>query len=223
MTSPFLSIVTRCCRRPDFLTRNIASIKGQTDQDVEQVYIVDKDQRGRYWANQEFANHVHRVDGEYVFILDDDCRLTSYEFVAKVREGSKSNPDVIMVQTSRPQLKPRKLPRDDVWGKYAELHIHTTNCLCYVIKHDIWTHFIVEYGYPSAGDWHFLQAVIRNTSDFVWVEGVMSETMQLGRGHKFEKCEKEWWGGVVGEQGIEDVGDGDWRLRLWNSEKGESV
>ena len=43
---PFLSVVTRCYKRPDMLNENKASLRGQTDQDYEQLFIVDDVGRG---------------------------------------------------------------------------------------------------------------------------------------------------------------------------------
>lgn len=219
MTQPFLTIVTRACDRPYFLNRNIESVEMQTDQDIEQIFIVDKERKGRHWANCEFRHHTHRIDGKYVFILDDDCRLKSKYFVQKVREGAESDPDVIMVQTSRPQIKPKKLPKDDVWGSFNNIRIHSTNCLCYVVRQDMWVKYVYGFAKPAAGDWHFLKELLAysRADKFAWVEGVFSETMQLGRGKKFELKQniEGWWEKTVEEHGIEDLGEGDRRLRLW--------
>ena len=216
---PFLTIVTRCCDRPWHLNRNIESIEQQIDKDIEQIYIVDEDRKGRYWANQEFRNHTHRIDGKYVFIIDDDCRLINKEFVLKLKEGAVGDPHVIMVQTSRPQIRPKKLPKDDVWGHFNNIRLHSTNCLCYVVRREMWQKYVYAFGTPAAGDWHFLKELLANSSGdkFAWVPGVFSETMQLGRGKKFELKQniEGWWMKTVAEHRIEDVGDGDWRLRLW--------
>lgn len=219
---PFLTIVTRCCDRPRFLRRNINSIKIQTNQSIEQVFIVDKERLGRYHANQSFRYNTHRIDGEYVFIIDDDCRLKDKLFVQKVYDGVQAcdnAPDIVMVQTSRPQIKPKRLPKDDVWGNFHNIRIHSTNCLCYVVRRDIWVKYAYGFGKPAAGDWHFLKEIWRNSSadKFIWVPGIFSETMQLGRGKKFELKQNivGWWEDIVAEFGIVDLGEGDWRLRLW--------
>lgn len=219
---PFLTIVTRACDRPYFLRRNINSVKMQTNKSIEQVFIVDKERLGRYHANQSFRHNTHRIDGDYVFILDDDCRLKDKYFVQKVFEGvqnSDSPPDVVMVQTSRPQIRPKKLPKPDVWKNFHNIRIHSTNCLCYVVRRDMWVEYVYGFAKPAAGDWHFLKELVRNSSaeKFAWVEGVFSETMQLGRGKKFELKQNivGWWEDAVEEHGIVNLGDGDWRLRLW--------
>ncbi|MHA2069645.1 MAG: glycosyltransferase family 2 protein, partial [Candidatus Thorarchaeota archaeon] len=71
----FLTIVTRCCQRPKMLSENIQSVIDQTCHDVEQVFIVDHTRQGIHVADRALALNKDRVEGEYVYILDDDCQL----------------------------------------------------------------------------------------------------------------------------------------------------
>ena len=89
MSKPFLSIVTRCCRRPVQLTRCIESVVNQTCHDIEQVFLVDKIGRHRenpiLWANKQLERYADRVDGEYVYVLDDDGQLADNNVIYEIR------------------------------------------------------------------------------------------------------------------------------------------
>ena len=212
--APFLTIVTRTCKRPVMLSRNIESVLAQTDKDVEQVFVVDGEQKGVPWANRSLAEAANRVQGEYVYILDDDCQLTERKFVQRLRlQAAKYNEDVIMTRTLRLQLSPCTLPT--VWQKPGELRLGTTNALCYVVKRERWTAHIAAFGLPAAGDWHFLSALRDAGCTFGWMDLVVAKTQQLGRGIHFEDCPNDWFKQVARKYHVADLGKGDWRLRLF--------
>lgn len=208
----FLTIVTRCCKRPKMLTSNIESVLFQTDQDVEQVFIVDHKQAGILRANISLAQNKHRVDGDYVYILDDDTRLFDKGFVARLKRAAKESPDIIMVKSSRPQFAPHVLPKPFVWNCPERLALTSTNCLCYIVRRQPWLDHIEAFGEPAAGDWHFLKAVRDSGASFAWIDLVVAETQQLGRGRLFEKCGKNWFQQVAREFELTEVAPDDWRL-----------
>ena len=49
--APFLSIVTRCSKRPRSLLRAVGSLTDQTDLDAEHIFLVDEKHRGLKFAN----------------------------------------------------------------------------------------------------------------------------------------------------------------------------
>ena len=85
--SPFLSIVTRCFKRPSLLERNKESVYNQLDQDWEHIFIVDDIGMGMEAANKALALNKHLISGEYVFILDDDDILVLPVSQSGVRSG----------------------------------------------------------------------------------------------------------------------------------------
>ena len=214
MTTPFLTIVTRCCKRPAMLSLCIDSVRALMDCSVEQVFIVDKKQIGILRANLLFAQHTHRIDGEYVYILDDDTLLTNTRFVTHIREAAADNPGIIMVRSWRSQLNPHTLPNNNVWGDKEKLKMATTNSLTYVVRADLWKQHIGEYGIAAGGDWAFLEKLRDEGHSFVWVNQMMAETQQLGRGENFEKCKDNWFEQVIRKYKLDQVKPGDWRLRL---------
>lgn len=213
----FLTIITRCCLRPKMLAKNLSSVLAQTDCDLEVIFIPDFHRRGVRWANAQFMANIHRIDGEYVYLLDDDCFLRDKRFVANLKKlVGKTRPAVIMVRAYRPQMAPNVLPKDRVWGKRQNLKVATANGGCFVIRSDLWKATASNYNKPGSGDWSYLGPLVnRKGVDFVWGNFFGCESMQLGRGVKFENCGKDWFSGIVKRFGIIQVAEGDWRLQLW--------
>jgi len=67
----FLTIITRCCRRPQQLIRNIDSLRRQTSDEWEQLFLVDHTGRHKgdpiVWANAQFERYQHLPEGDYVY------------------------------------------------------------------------------------------------------------------------------------------------------------
>lgn len=215
---PFLTVVIRTCQRPAALKRAILSVVQQTCTDIEIVFIVDREKKGRWAADKALHEHRDRVDGTLVYILDDDCMLIEPTFVAELKKfwHDAEQPDVMMVRSFRPQIKPHRLPHDDVWMWSDLLRMSTTNCLCYAIRNELWKEHIHMYGdKPAAGDWHFLGAVRDSGALFAWLDLLVAKTCQIGAGVHFERCGPDWFEGVAEEFEIEEVAPDDWRLRMY--------
>ena len=212
----FLTIVTRCCQRPQKLSEGIASIKAQTCHDLEQIYIPDRARRGIHVADRALAKSAGRVDGEFVYILDDDCMLIDREFVEKVRDTvGEYDPDIVMVKSRRPPGPPngRSLV-PVVWEK--PLYHGACNCLCYVMRAELWKRHIEAYGWHKwGGDWWFLEQALAEKPRMYWLDRIVADARQLGRGKIFEGVREGWFERVMEECGGEDLGNDDWRLRLW--------
>lgn len=218
MDRPFLTIVTRACNRPKALEHAVLSVVQQTCKDVEQIFIVDREQAGRWAADKSLNDNVDRVDGELVYILDDDCFLNNLEMVAQVKDFYERyrKPDVVMMRSLRPQIKPHILPHAWVWGHSEILRMSTTNCLCYAIKRDVWKEHIWNFGEKHAGgDWHFLESVRDSGASFGWMDIQVAQTGQIGSGIKFEAVAPGWFERVVQKYRVEEIAPDDWRLRLW--------
>lgn len=194
------------------LTLNVQSVLTQTDRDVEQIFIVDYDQVGVLVANKSLALNKHRVEGDYVYILDDDTRLLNKRFVARLKPVVESSPDVIMVKSSRPQFAPHVLPKPHVWNCPDRLALGSTNCLCYVVRRQMWMDYIKAFGEPAAGDWWFLKRLKSRGATFAWIDLIVAETQQLGRGRLFEKCGRDWFQQIAQELELTEVEPNDWRL-----------
>lgn len=222
VVKPFLSIVTRTCMRKKFLTENIQSVKAQTCQDIEQVFIVDRARKGIQWADRSFVANRNRVNGEYSYIIDDDCWLIDNAFVERTKKFIEKNnyPQLIMFRSRRPAGPPSNqtvFPTKEVWGKIPKHQ--TTNCLCYMVKTPLWKKNIHYFGIRAwGGDWVFLESLLKEGHKIHWLDTEpMAESHQLGRGRLFENVEKGWFEQVAKNEGLVNLGDDDWRLQLYLS------
>jgi hypothetical protein len=207
------------------LAANIKSVLAQTDKDIEQIFIPDSSRKVEVGkANAQFALNVDRVQGQYVYVLDDDTMLTNNNFVATLKRFVRKNdtPGVIMVKSKRPQFAPKVLPKTDAWGKRQNLRIGATNVLCYVTRSDLWKQKVHHWNVNAAGDWTFLKSLVRMKEiKFVWLPIVAAQTQQVGwmRGsNRFEQCTARWWRRTVKKFNIANIGakqDPDWRLQLY--------
>ena len=196
------------------LAKCIKSVQAQTDNDWEQVFILDTEKRGLVWANNSMVHNKARVQGQWVFHLDDDCRLITRAFIAKIKRHLEqhSKSEVIMLKTRRPQLAPTILPKPNVWGHKSRLKMRA-NGMCHIVRNDVWQECIHALGGGGGGAWRFINAFLCAGAEVTWLNMVGSETQQLGRGVKFEDCKANWWTQTVKRFGIEEVAPQDWRLR----------
>lgn len=198
MPSPFLTIFTRSCCRPSMLEENIRSVMAQSCHDLEQIFIVDRKQRGLGWANACFHKYRDRVGGRYVYMLDDDNYLTDRHFVEKLkRRAEKSNyPDVILVRVRRSFDSGRLQPPNRIWrmkwGAGERPDFWTGNGRCVVVRSDWWKKYVNAYSggpgkqFKTGGDWHFITTLIEQGAHFVKLPVVASDAQQRGRGYRFE-------------------------------------
>jgi glycosyltransferase involved in cell wall biosynthesis len=173
---PFLSIVTRCCRRPVALARNQASLTAQSDPDWEQILIVDDASAGVLMANRSLAEHKRRVSGQYVMILDDDDYLIDSGLVERLRKiVVEHDPDIIMIRMDGPY---GILPNQG-WEKEPMLNdIGSPN---YVVRSEIWKAHIEAFdGVP--GDYPFAAELFRHNYTVHWCDVVAVKVPQRGWG-----------------------------------------
>jgi glycosyltransferase involved in cell wall biosynthesis len=231
MSNPLLTIITRTCKRPRGLARAVKSVLAQTCKDWEQIFIVDK--IGRHeegnipWANRQFAVHAGRVDGDYVFPLDDDGMLIDTGFVKalQIAVAAWNGPEAFLVKTLSPSkvngAGVRLLPEDDIWHIDWESGERPSrwsgNGYCLVTRVDIWKARVEAYykhDEPTGGDWHFCTSLIESGCQFVRLDICASRSLSRGKGRKFETiCPPDWFEKTAAALGIKEVAKGDWRLR----------
>lgn len=212
----FLTFVTRACQRPKMLTENIASVKAQTCHDWEQIFIPDRERKSIQVADRALHENRHRVDGDYVYILDDDGMLLEPKFVESVKVAvQRTGADIVMVKSRRPPGPPSMqdvVPVPGAWG--GNLYHGACNCLCYVMRAGLWKEHIVNFGVkPWGGDWWFLSAVLATNPTLYWLDMIVADARQLGRGILFEPVQAGWFEQVMQEQGVTNRGGDDWRLQ----------
>lgn len=231
--TPFLTIFTRCCQRPNMLTGLIQWVMKQSDWDIEQIFAVDRSgnhpEGNILWANSQIPQHWYRVDGEYVMFLDDDKALIFPYFVAELRDliRAEDHPEVVLMRSicaTREIGSLHFLPLPNVWNvnweKGKRPKHWAGHALNYVVRADYWKEKVGAYiGKERGGDWHFGTALISDRSArVVRLDRVVAVTLQRGMGQKFEQCGRGWFEQVAKRFDIENLGTKkaeDWRLRLW--------
>jgi hypothetical protein len=205
MTSqPFLTIFTRACYRPTKLIANIESVQAQTDQDLEQVFVIDNKKRGLAWANSAFWENKHRVLGQYVFMLDDDNFLLNNFFVERLKAlvaTYDKPPGAVLVRAVRAydvDVPPRQIWNLD-WEGGERPKKWVGNGRCVVTRADLWKECVDAYRggirgeWTSGGDWHFVTALIKTGATFVRMRMRVSIAQNRGSGQIFEKCGRGWF------------------------------
>jgi hypothetical protein len=217
-----LTFVTRCCRRPDALRRNIESVCAQTSGDWEQLFLVDR--TGRHdtdpivWANRQFERYADCIQGDYVYMLDDDGLLIEPAFVRLLDKTAGARPDVVLVKmrTFNLDQRWRVHPGPQIWDLDWEGGQHPPkwvgNGFCVVVRASVWRDHITHYQYAPGGDWHFVTSLIKAGRSFARLDAVVSESPGRGCGILFEKCGSDWWQPFPQFLDLEHVRDGAWRM-----------
>lgn len=173
-TTPFMSFVTRCYKRPKALQKCVDSIKEQTDQDFEHIFIVDDVGRGIGWANKQFYTHRDEIKGEYVYLVDDDSVIIDRDFVASIKETVlATSADVIMVK----QLTASRgiYPTENVWTSHIPVGGEIA-CGNFCVSNAVYQKHIKSFGRRSAGDFNFIRAVLGDDYKVEWLDRVVMDT-----------------------------------------------
>jgi len=155
---PFITIVTRCCKRPQALLNNIRSLKAQTDPDYEQVFIFDKVGHGLAAADRSLNMYKNINCGDYIMVLDDDDIITDNKFIEKLKIIKKeSSPNVIIWQGkffSETKILPLQ---DKFWGaRPIKCQIGSFN---YCMTHELYTKYVNVCRTGFTGDFDFINRV----------------------------------------------------------------
>jgi hypothetical protein len=180
---PFLSIITRKYLRPKGFEANIKSVESLIDKDLEQIFIIDPKGYGMLNANKSFALVSEMINGEYVFLLDDDDYITNDAMVMELKHiAKKHNPDVIFFKMFIKNANNCLYPTDDCWGN--GVIAGSIGGSCFVVKKEIYKKFIHNFGHQRMGDFHFIKSVMDSGASFYWHDKQMCETGKVSRGAK---------------------------------------
>ena len=89
--APFFTIITRCYARPIMLRYAIWSLRQQTCQDYEQIFMVDTEGIGVQKANQACYEYRNEVHGSYIYLYDDDTFFLDQNLLYTLRDLALSN------------------------------------------------------------------------------------------------------------------------------------
>ena len=118
---PFLSVVTRHHLRGNDRVRmmdvNRDSIKRFDDPDCEHVILVDDAARGIEYANGMLYAQRGHINGEWIWILDDDEAAVAPGLIGALKAiVEEQKPDVVMVKHDRTFHVPNLImPTEAVW------------------------------------------------------------------------------------------------------------
>jgi glycosyltransferase involved in cell wall biosynthesis len=219
--NPFLTVITRCCRRPDMLRDNIQSVQRQSCKDWEQLFLVDPDGRHEdpiLWANQQFSRHEGYVSGEYVCALDDDGVLIDENAFAVVKETVSDEPDVVMVRISTlgTDGKYHVWPKDEVWDLNWEEGERPDrwagNGYNVYTRSAVWRDHLSFYQNTRGGDWHYITSLLDGDLYIKRADVLSGKSMMRGAGVIFEKCGPYWFDEVAEEFGLKMLAENVWRL-----------
>lgn len=157
----FLEVLTRhYAKRPTSLERNQASLDAQTDDDWQQTLLIDDVGRGVAWANRQLGIYAPQVEGDYVWVLDDDDVCTRPTLVSELKAiVAAHQPDVIMLRGDCGNYG--VLPPDTLWGKPPEF-----TCVCmsgFVVRRSVFQAFADAWPNTQGGDYAFISKVYAAT------------------------------------------------------------
>jgi glycosyltransferase involved in cell wall biosynthesis len=156
--------LTRSCQRPTELQRCINSVLNQSDPNFEHIIISDEIVHGLYWANRQIKEQAHKLQGQYVYILDDDDYITNLDFIKDFKVLIENiDTDVIICKgTLNEEIFPKiwKSPLPPVRGKIAAPNLIT--------RRKIFDEFAHHWDQPRAGDFHFIKAIDNAGCKFFW-------------------------------------------------------
>jgi glycosyltransferase involved in cell wall biosynthesis len=175
---PFLSVVTRCYKRPSFLEKNQASLEMQTMTNYEQILIIDEEGRGLHAANMSLADAY--PSGEYVLVLDDDDVLVDPAALEMLQcfVEQEQRPGLIFFKADHGPLG--TLPDSIVWGK-RPIHGRVGSC-DFISRRDIWEKHIPAFGAPSGGDYAYLFSVWQDGPCVAWLDKKLAAVQRISNG-----------------------------------------
>jgi len=185
---PFLSIITRCYKRPQLLQNNIKSVKCQTDPDYEQIFIVDKVGHGLAAADQALNKYKEYVNGKFVMVLDDDDRIKDSKFIELIK--SNSTADIIIWRGQFKDPNTVLPPLDENWKyKVVKTQIGSFN---YAVTNKLFKKYIHVCFSGETGDFDFISCLF-NQKPFpkiIWLENIFVECQIKGKGIRVTSIEQ---------------------------------
>lgn len=172
----FLTVVTRCYKRPEMLANNKKSLANQTSQDYKQVFLVDRIGRGVGAANR--ALKTAPIVGEYVLVLDDDDMLIHDRAIELLKQAAADSPALVIFKADHDYMG--ILPDDLVWER-RPLRGHIGSC-SFITRRDVWERHIHRYGIDEAGDYAFLHSVWMDRPRVVWLDEVFAGVQRISKG-----------------------------------------
>jgi hypothetical protein len=162
---PMISVVTRACNRPQKLARNRQSLQYQTDPDFEQFIIDNSGQPVGYLsANTQIYKISDQLNGQYVYILDDDDFIVNDNFIKdfKYLVASQLFPPAVVI--CKGHIDSKCFPK--VWS--AQLNRGQIGSPNFIVRNDIFEFHALHWIQARAGDFHFIKSCQEKETFFWW-------------------------------------------------------
>lgn len=175
---PFVTFYTPTYNRPNLLYRCERSVRQQLDQDLQHLIIEDFVGIGIVEMFRQVSWHAARVQGMYVYMLQDDDALLDERVVGDFKEfvGRKWPPVVIC----KVHIGRREFPPDAVWEQ--EPQIRKIDMGSYFVRADVWKRHACDFGQRYEGDFDFIYKLWEDGYDFAWWKRVVAFKQAIGKG-----------------------------------------
>lgn len=146
-----------------------------------QTLLVDDVGRGVPWANLVLANYARQLEGDYIWVLDDDNECTLPTFVEGLQDiVQECKPAVIMVRAIVGRFG--VLPPDELWGKppvYCRIDMG-----CFVVSRQTYRSFCSYFHGALGADFSFISTVLDelDPARVVWWDVVAMRTQRVSAG-----------------------------------------
>lgn len=152
---PFLTFYTPTFRRPQGLTRCLASVRSQTAVDsIEQIVIPDHVGVGVGGMFDRIKQYADAIHGDYVHILCDDDALFAPDVVACVKyfAEAEGSPELIVVDVVKGR---NRWPAPPAWPpRFGFIDLG-----CGIVRADVWKRHVADYQPVYEGDITFFNAL----------------------------------------------------------------
>jgi glycosyltransferase involved in cell wall biosynthesis len=162
------------------LMANIGSLEAQTDPDWRQTMLVDGEGRGVGEAQAALANFAPYVDGDFVWILDDDDACIRPTLVEELKAiAIDHDPDVVMVRMDHGRRG--ILPDDGHWQQAPELS--WIGASAYIVRRDVWQRFASRFSSAHySSDFDFIDAIFGGDPQVYWLDVIASKVQRISLG-----------------------------------------
>jgi len=174
---PFLTFYTPTYKRPRLLADCHTSIQMQSDSDWEHVVIPDLVGIGINGVFREVKNNASKINGQYVYFLQDDDVIADEDMVRDIKKFAIANnyPPVIIARNIKGALN---LPLN--W--HSEPLKGTIDLGSYIVRADVFKLHADQFGERYEGDFDFIHYLWDAGYEFAWWDKLIAIAQQWGYG-----------------------------------------
>lgn len=174
----FITFYTPTYQRPKLLRRCIESVESQSVDDWQHLVIVDSVGLGVDGMFADVVNHTNKIEGEYVYFLQDDDKLADVDVVRDLRTALHilHRPPILMVKNKK---------RGNIYPTYWRIRpqICHVDLGSFVVRADVFKANAHKFGHHYSGDFDFINALWDEYGNKAqWFDRLVAEAMALGLG-----------------------------------------